>query len=173
MDTQTILIVFVAFTGLSVLLQACVLFGIFLSLKKTAKSVLDVTEDIRVNVMPMVRQSRDLMERVGPQLVTVTADLAELTQGLRKETASVRVSVSEIVDRVNRQTKHIDAMLTSGLNSVERAGVVLESAVAAPVRQVNGILAAVRAVIDTYRHVDPRDPLRKPTHSAADKDMFI
>jgi hypothetical protein len=61
-------------------------------------------------------------------------------------------------------------MLTTGLNSVERAGLMLESAVALPVRQVNGIFAAAKAVIETYRS---EIPARKPTHSSADKDLFI
>jgi hypothetical protein len=173
MDNQVLLIIFVGLTGVAVLIQACVLIGIFVSLQKTAKSVLLVTEDLKATVVPMIHSTRELMERMGPQLVTVTSDLAELTQGLRKESASVRVSVSEIMERVNKQTAHLDSMMTSGLNSVERASVVLESAVAAPVRQINGIFAAVKAVIETYRHVDPRAPQRKPTHSAADKDMFI
>jgi gas vesicle protein len=173
MDTQTILIIFVAFTGVSVFLQALVLFGIFISLKKTSKAVTDLTEDIRIKVLPLIHESRDLWGRLGPQLVTVTTDLAELTQVVRKQSASINVSVSEIMERVNRQTKHLDSILTSGLNSVERAGEILETAVAAPVRQVNGIMAAVRAIVDTYRHLDPRDPQRKPTHSAADKDLFI
>ena len=173
MDNQVLLIIFVALTGVAVLMQACVLLAIFISLQKTAKSVLVVTEDLKGTVVPMVNSTRELLDRIGPQLITVTADLAELTQGIRKETACVRVSVSEIMDRVNRQTKHIDAMLTSGLNSVERAGEVLESAVAAPVRQFNGIFAAVKAVIETYRKVDPHNPPRKTAQTAADSDMFV
>jgi hypothetical protein len=47
-------------------------------------------------------------------------------------------------------------MMTVGLDAVERASGVVENAVSAPVRQVNGILAAIRAIIDTYRSETPR-----------------
>jgi hypothetical protein len=173
MDNQVLLIIFVALTGVAVLIQACVLFGIYIALQKSAKSVLLATEDMKATVVPMMKTTRELMERIGPQLITVTTDLAEMTQGIRKESASVRVSISEIMERVNKQTAHLDAIMTSGLNSVDRAGVVLESAVAAPVRQVNGVVAAVKAMIDTYRRVDPRGRQRNSTYSATDKDMFI
>jgi hypothetical protein len=67
-NTETILIIFVAFTGIAVLLQACVLFAIFISLRKTAKSVLEATEDFKVTVLPMVHSTRDLVERITPQV---------------------------------------------------------------------------------------------------------
>jgi uncharacterized protein YoxC len=171
-NTQTILIVFVAFTGAAVLLQACVLFAIFMSLRKTAKAVLDATEDMKATVVPMVHSTQDLLERLTPQIITVTTGLAELTETFRKETAGVSFSVSEIMGRVSRQTQRLDSMLTVGLNSVERASQVLESAVATPVRQANGILAAFKAVIETYRSTVPprRTPYPDPDQ---DRDQFI
>ena len=94
------------------------------------------------------------------------------------------------MDRVNKQTARLDQMLTSTLNVMDRAGSLLENAVAAPVRQANGVFAAVRAVIDTYRNTNPRSdvrrnaasryadspspaPYEKVTVSEADKDFAI
>ena len=156
-NTETILlIVFVAITGFAVALQAAVLFAIFLSLKKTAKSALEATEDLKSTVLPMVVSTRELVERITPQIITVSAGLAELTELLKRESRGVSISASEIMQRVNRQSERLDAMLTTGLNSVERAGVVLETAIAAPVRQANGIVAAIKAMISTYQATDPK-----------------
>ena len=154
-NTETILIIFVALTGASVLLQACILFAIFISLKKTAKQVLDVTEDLKSTVLPMVHSSRDLIDRITPQVITVTAGLAELTETLKRESSGVSFSASEIMERISTQIKRIDAMLTHGLNTVERATQVMESAVAAPVRQANGVVAAIKAIVNTYRSGPP------------------
>ena len=162
MDTQTLLIIFVGLTGAAVLLQACVLFAIFLSLKKTAQSVQQTTEDLKGTIVPFVHSTRELMERISPQVVTISAGLSELTETLRKESKGVRVSVSEIMERVNRQTERLDSMLTQGLNTVEKAGTVLEAAVALPVRQANGILAAAKAIIETYRTTPSRHAVRYP-----------
>jgi uncharacterized protein YoxC len=168
-NTQTILTIFVALTGVAVLLQACVLFAIYVSLRKTAQSVQQATEDLKATVVPMVHSTRELMERITPQVVTISAGLSELTEVLHKESKGVRISVAdvrssvaEIVERVNRQTARLDAMVTSGLNTVEKAGSILETAVAVPVRQANGILAAVKAVIETYRSTPPRQSVRYP-----------
>jgi hypothetical protein len=168
-NTQTILIVFVALTGVAVLLQACVLVGIYISLRKTAKSVSIVADDLKATVLPLVHSTRELMERLSPQIVTVSEGLAELTDILHKETKGVRISVSEIMERVSRQTKRLDGMLTTGLDTVERTAEVLETAVAKPVRQANGIFAAVKAIIETYRA--PLPP-RRPTYDP-DQDQFV
>jgi len=169
-NTQTILIVFVALTGVAVLLQACVLIAIFISLRKTAKAVLDATGDLKATVLPMVHSTRDLLERLTPQIITVSTGLSELTETLRKETAGVSFSVAEIMGRVSRQTQRLDSMLTAGLNSVERAGKVVESAVAMPVRQANGIFAAFKAVVETYRSTVPP---RKAPYPDPDQDEFV
>ena len=169
-NTDTVLIIFVAFTGAAVLLQACVLLAIYVSLRKTAKSAMEATADFKVTVLPMVHSTRELVERITPQIITVSAGLAELTETLKRETKGVSTSATEIMQRVNRQTQRLDTMLTTGLNAVERAGEVVESAVALPVRQVNGILAAVKAVIETYRSDVPR---RKTTYPNADNDPGI
>jgi len=160
--TETLLTVFVALTGIAVLLQACVLLAIFISLRKTAKSVLETTQDLKATVVPMVHSARELVERITPQIITVSAGLAELTETVRRESPGVSTSVGDIVQRLGRQMQRLDAMLTSSLNAVEKATDVVETAVSAPVRQVNGILAAIRAVIDTYR---ADSPTRRTNHT--------
>ncbi len=155
-NTENLLIIFVGLTGIAVLLQACVLLGIYISLRKTAALLSQTSEDMKATVLPTLHSTRELLEKISPQVVVISSGIAELTQTVQSETRAVRVSVSDIVDRVTRQTARLDSMVTSSLNSVEKAGSVLESAVAVPVRQANGIMAAVKAVVETYRHTAPR-----------------
>jgi uncharacterized protein YoxC len=184
-NTQTILIVFVALTGVAVLMQACVLLGIFLSLKKTAKAVENVTGDLKATVIPFVHTTRELMERISPQITTISAGLAELTELVHKESKGVSVSFSEIMARVSRQTARLDSMLTVGLDKVERTAGVLETAVAVPVRQANGIFAAVKAIVETYRSTVPphrpvhpvhpvyADPIHDPDRDLLAEEPFV
>ncbi len=168
MDNHTLLIIFVALTGLSVLIQAVVLIGILMAMKKTAAMVAETTTDLKATVLPVIHQTRDLVQRISPQVVSVTNGLSELTELVRKEAKEVNISASEIMGRVNRQTARLDQMLTSTLNVLDRTGSLLENAVSTPVRQANGVFAAVRAVIDTYRSTNPRseDVRRSPSRAA-------
>jgi len=168
MNTETLLIFFVAFTGVSVLLQACVLLAIYLSLRKTAKSAMEASEDIKSIVLPIAHSTKELIDRITPHVITISAGLAEVTETVKTETHGVKISVAEIMERVSRQTERLDVMLTHGLDAVERAGQVVESTVAAPVRQVNGIIAAVKAIIETYRA-----PARRRAANYAENDPGI
>jgi phage-related minor tail protein len=168
---NTLLIVFVALTGVAVLLQACVLLGIYIALRKTAHAVTEASSDVKATVIPMVHSTRELLERISPQIMTISSGLAELTELVHKETKGARISVSEITERVNAQVKRIDGMLTVALDTVEKTAGAIEHSVAAPVRQVNGVVAAFKAIVDTYRSSAPRsnrNPIPDP-----DRDIVI
>jgi methyl-accepting chemotaxis protein len=171
-NTDTILIIFVAIVGALVLLQALVLVGIFIALRKAASSALAASGDFKATILPTIHATRELVERISPQIVIISTSLAELSELLKRESRGVSVSATEIMARVNRQSQRLDGMLTNGLDAVERAGQVVETAVAAPIRQANGIMAAIKAMIETYRSsgsrpspvypnadIDPLDPL--------------
>src|ERR1700761_6030035 len=93
LDHDTLLVIFVGLTGLAVLLQACVLIGIFVAVRKSAKLVTDAVDDIKETVLPMVHTTRELVERITPEVVTVTSGLAALTNTVRKETAGINISI--------------------------------------------------------------------------------
>lgn len=150
-NSQTLLLAFVAFTGVAVLMQALVLLGIFISLTKAAKSALEVTEDLRSTVVPLVQSTRELIERVTPQFLAASQNMLDLTEGIRAETSAIRENAGDILDRVHRQTVRLDHMLTVGFDSVDRATAAIESAVLRPVRQVNTILNTARAMVSAYR----------------------
>jgi uncharacterized protein YoxC len=166
-NSQTLLIIFVGLTGIAVLLQACILLAIFISLRKTAQAVLQATEDMKATILPVVHSTRELMERITPQVMTISVGIADLTATFQRESRGVSVSVSEIMERVSHQTARLDSMLTGGLNAVEKAGNVLESAVALPIRQANGIFAAARAMVDTYLAVKPHSRQSNPVTVAS------
>lgn len=150
-QNDTLLLIFVGATCIAVLLQAFVLLGIFFGVRKSAKLIADATDELKTNVLPMVQSTRQLVDKIGPEVVTVTSGLAELTTKARKETAQMDVSPAELINGVKRQVQRMDSLLTVGLDRVERAGSALETTVATPVRQINGVLAAIKATIDTYR----------------------
>jgi hypothetical protein len=69
-------------------------------------------------------------------------------------------------------------MTTSFLNGVDRFGTFLNDAVHVPVRHANGVVAAVKAVVDTLRSpAAPRRPRPESTprhmHVEDDKDLFV
>ena len=186
-NTDTILLLMVGFTGVAVLLQFCVLLGIFLMTRKALATAKERADEFEASVMPLIHHSKDLVQstkelvkkateviaRLEPKLDAAATDLSEMVSSARAETARIQASVDEINDRVRRQAARVDGMITSVLNGVDRVGHFVSEAVNVPVRQVSGIVAAAKAVVDVLRApAPPRHTPREP-RATEDKDLFV
>lgn len=150
-NDQTIQLLIIAIAGLAVVMQAIILLAIFLSIKKGVNAVQEEVADLRTAVVPLLKASQDFLTRVAPRIEMTTTDVAEMVHGLRARTAEMETSTAEILDRVQHQTARIDAMLTLVLDTLERAGGYVAFAVDKPVRQLAGVVAAIKAVVGTLR----------------------
>ena len=169
-DHETVELILIAVTAAAVLLQAFVLLAMYLALRKSSRSIIDQIEDLKSSINPFVDNARGLLERVGPKLEGTTADVAEIVRGLKQQAAEAEASVSEVLEHVRKQTSRIDEMITGLLNAVDRAGDYVSDVVNRPVRQISGVLAAVKAIAESLR-----GPVPEPheTRTSRDRETFI
>src|ERR1700761_4059534 len=155
-------------------MQAFVMLGLFLSVRKGVKVIQQQLDDLRVNVLPVVHDTKKLLTTVGPKIETVAADFAELTARLRARSVHIDASATHILQTVERQTSRLDTMLTNVLDTADRAGAVVADVMSVPLRQLSGIAAFARSALSTFRTPPPRNVSEpQPTHSPADKDLFV
>lgn len=153
-------------------MQAFVLLAMLLTARKALKFVQEQSDEFRTNVLPVVKETKDLLTRVGPKIESVATDVAELTGRLRVQSTKFEASAGEMIERVYRQTNRVDTMLTNALDTVDRAGAIVAEVISVPLRQLSGFAAFARAAFSTLRTGPPPSEPR-PTHSAADKDLFV
>ena len=73
--------------------------------------------------------------------------------------------VGDVTEQAQVQASRVDGMVKGTLDQLTHAVQAIEHGVAAPVRQVNGILNGLRAGVDVMRkktpsnHLDPEDDL--------------
>ena len=169
LDNETIELALIALVALAMLTQAIVLLAAFVALRKAARAVDEKVEDIRSSVMPLVDKTRELLTTLTPKIQQTTEDVSALAHSLRVQTGDVRFAANEVIARVRSQTTRIDALLTSLLDAVERAGDFMSDAVGKPMRQLSAILASVKATVESLRSPEstrPDDPLNGP-------DLFV
>jgi hypothetical protein len=150
-DTQIVELVFTIVTGIGVLLQAAVLLGMFLGLRETQKKIHALTEKIEDHVLPLMQNSRGLMEDLTPQVKKIASNLVDVSNTLKAQTENVKTVVEDVTERTRKQTARADGMVTGALNSLAHAGAAVERGIAAPLRQVSGVLNGLRAGLDTLR----------------------
>lgn len=173
-NSETLLLIFVACTGAAVLLQAFVLLGMLIALRKALKFAQEQSEELRSNVLPLVKDTRELLIRVGPKIESVASDVAVLVSRVREQSTRVEASAGEMLERVYKQTTRVDTMLTHALDTVDRAGAIVAEVISVPLRQLAGFAAFARAALGSFRSGPPRSQTEpRPTHSAADKDLFV
>jgi len=166
--------IFVACTGAAVLMQALVLLAMLLTARKALKIAQEQIEELRTNVLPVVKETRELLSSVGPKIESVATDLAAITTSARAQSAKLQVSTSDVLERFHRQSSRVDAILTNVLDTVDRAGAVVGEVISVPLRELSGFAAFARAALSTFRNGGSRTQ-REPraTHSPADKDLFV
>jgi hypothetical protein len=174
-DNNTLLLAFVGVTAVAIVLQTIILLAIFTAVRKATKAVTEDIEDLRSSVMPIIYNSRDMFARLGPKIEATIDDLSEIAHGLRIQTVEVQSSAIEIMDKLRRQTTRLDRMFTTVLDAVDRAGGFVAETVSLPMRKISGLLASIKAIIESLR-TPPPEP--RSTHSASDRpasdrDMFV
>lgn len=177
MDHETIELACIGVGALALLMQAVILLAIYLGIGKAAKSVKEDIEDVRSSVMPVVENTRELLTRLSkltPKVESTVTDVSELARIVRAQAADVEVSLEQILEHVRKQTSRIDNMFSGTLDTVETAGAFVTEAVSKPVRQLSGLLAGVKAIVESLRSTgqSSNSPFREQgIHD--DKDLFV
>jgi uncharacterized protein YoxC len=163
------LIVFVGLTAVALFGQFIVMLSAYFLVRKNIKTVQEEVSDLRSTVMPILSRSKEMLEKVAPKVESVAADVADMAQSAREQTAHIRFTADEVLARVYRQTSRVDNMITNVADGVEHASTVVADSVTKPVRQVSAILAAAKAflgVLATGRRPDRHEVV-------TDQDMFV
>ncbi|HEY1986584.1 MAG TPA: hypothetical protein VGG85_14310 [Terracidiphilus sp.] len=188
-NPDTLLIVFIAITSAAVLLQACVLLGMYLTLRKAVQMGKEQADEFRSKLTPVLDSSKELLgdaknlvgtarhiiEQLEPKLDSAASEVAGMARDFHAQTIRLQASADEVAQKVRRQADRVDGMTTSVLNGVDKFGHFVNEAVNVPVRQVSGIMAAAKAVMETLRAPAPPRPRRPAPASDVndEKDLFV
>jgi methyl-accepting chemotaxis protein len=171
-DPQSLQIVVAAVVGVTLLLQVILLFAILVGVRKAAIAVREDIDQIRSSITPLLTDSHELLVRVGPKIEATTDDLAAFTHALREQTNNVQTTVTEISERARHPAGRIDFMVTSALDKADHAGAIVNDVVTKPLRQITGVMAWLRAVVETMRAPQSPGP-KPPVEGKGDSGMFV
>jgi methyl-accepting chemotaxis protein len=171
MNNETLwLMVFVGLTAAALFGQFIVMLVAYFTVRKAINNMQGEIGEIRSTVMPMLTRSKELLEKVAPKVESVAADVADMAQSAREQTAHIRYTADEVLARVYRQTSRVDHMVTNVVDGVEHASTVVANSVTRPVRQVSAMLAAAKAFLGVLATGRRRD---RQSQMVADQDMFV
>lgn len=161
---QNTLLAFVALAAVALLVQTIGVLVLLLIFRKAAKNLRQEFQQYRAALLPAIDKTREIVESISPNVEKAAQELAIVASRLRQQTAQFQAAADDIIGRTQSQVGRADRMLTSVFDRVERASVFVSGALSGPVRQVSGLIASAKAVVETLRDPEPHG-VRAPRHA--------
>jgi uncharacterized protein YoxC len=167
LDHDTIELIFIGLTAICFLFQTILLFAVSMAALKGIKSLTAQVDELRSSAMPVIDHTRGFVERMTPKVEETAKNVATISQTLKEHTVTVGATATEIVHKVNTQSTRIDGMVTSALDTLDNAAVVVVENINKPVRQLSGVLAAIKAVVEV---LGTSHAAQTASHASEDRD---
>jgi hypothetical protein len=143
-----LLIVFVGMVAIAMVAQAVALIIMAIGAGKARKRGLEIAEEVREKLMPVISGTHDILRDAGPKVKIITENLVETSHVVRSKAAEFDATASELNMKARAQAARVDGMVTSVLNTTADISETLQRAVKVPVREFTGLVNGFKAGVD-------------------------
>ncbi|MGA2738019.1 MAG: hypothetical protein ABSG65_11275 [Bryobacteraceae bacterium] len=160
--------------------QTIILFGIYRAVMEAQKAgkeaqsklgpLSDKFETFLTATNNLLTASGKIVEENRPRIADITAETLVIAKAARLQAERIGELMDDANGRAKARIAQIDATVDQTVARVEYAGEAVKSAVLKPVKEVNGLVAGVRAALTTYAQGGNRN---SPEHATQDEEMFI
>jgi len=155
---DTLLKSFIAVTTFAVVVQAGILVGLYLAVRKSTARMEALATEVKSRVLPTVETAQNLMVELRPKIDVISNNLAESSDLLRNQLGRLDATVTDVLDRARLQVIRADELLNRTMDKVEETSEVVHKTVISPLRQVNGLMAAISTGVDVFLGQKRRHP---------------
>jgi len=165
---NTLLIVFIVVTAFAVLIQAGILWGMYVAMRKTSGKVELLAEEVRTKVIPTAQLAQEMITELRPKLLTVADNVSASTTVLRTQLERLDATLTDIVDRTRLQVIRADEFVNSTMDKLEQTREAVQRTVVSPVKHLTGIMHGLSVGFEAFLG-------RRREHSATvpQDEMFI
>ena len=147
---DTLLKLIIAVTTFAVVVQTGILVGLYLAVRKSSARMEALATDVTSRVLPTVETAQSIMEELRPKIEVMSTNFAESSDLLRNQLGRLDATVTDALDRARLQVIRADELLNRTMDRVEETSEVVHKTVLSPLRQVNGLMAAISTGVDVF-----------------------
>jgi len=147
---DTLLKFFIAVTTTAVAVQAGILVALYVAVRKSSERMEALATDVKSKILPTVETAQNLMVELRPRIDVISTNLAESSDLLRNQLGRLDATVTDVLDRARLQVIRADELLNRTMDKVEETSEVVHKTVISPLRQVNGLMAAISTGVDVF-----------------------
>jgi hypothetical protein len=168
---NNLLIVFIVVTAVAVSIQAGILVGMFLTVRKSAEKMEALATDITSKTLPKMESVLAMMVELRPKIEVLTENVSESSTLVRNQLGRIDATLTDALDRTRLQVIRADELLNRTMDKVEETSDAVHRTVISPLRQVNGLMAAISTGVDVFLGQKRRHP--KNWDGVPQDEMFI
>jgi uncharacterized protein YoxC len=155
-------IIFLFVIALALVVQAIgvVVSGAFAA--KLLHRVDGIADIVEQRTGPMLDKTNQILHDLAPKVQSFTENAEQISYTVRTKVEELGATVSElnatvreINDRTRAQVSRVDGIVTDALVATEEISNTVQQGIKAPVRQIAGIIAGLRAGIETLIERSP------------------
>jgi len=155
---DTLLKLFIAVTTFAVVVQAGILVALYVAVRKSTERMEALATDVKTKVLPTVETAQSMLEELRPKIDVISTNFAESSDMLRNQLGRLDATVTDALDRARLQVIRADELLNRTMDKVEETSEVVHKTVISPLRQVNGLMAAISTGVDVFLGQKRRHP---------------
>lgn len=162
---QWIVAIAVILACISFLVQAVAVLALLRIVKALQGRLMPFVDSAR----PVVETARRILEDNRPRIAELSTEAVYIAKSVRAQVERIGELVQDTSSRARQRIAQIDRTVDHTVEQVEHAGTSVKNAMLKPVREVNAILAGMRAAIAAYASGN------RPSvdHATTDEEMFI
>ena len=151
---------------LAFVVQAIVVILLYRVARNTQTKVVPLVE----RAEPILATTRQILEENKPRVAEISADAVQIVKTARVQADRLSELLKDSSERAKARLAQIDRTVDETVEQVEQVGGAAKSAVLKPVKEVNGIMAGMKAALSTYAAGNKRHSIE---HATQDEEMFI
>jgi len=168
---DNLLRIFIAVTTFAIVVQAGILIGLYLAVRKSTAKMEALANEVKGKALPTMETVQSLLVELRPKIEVLTTNVTEASSLVRNQLARVDATLTDALDRTRLQVIRADELLNRTLDKVEDASEIVHKTVVSPLRQVNGLIAAISTGVEVFLGQKRRHP--KNGRGVPQDEMFI
>jgi len=168
---DNLLITFIAVTAFAVLLQAGILVALYLAVRKSTDKMEALATEVKSKALPTMETVQNMLVEMRPKIEVMTTNFSESSTLMRNQLGRIDATLTDALDRTRLQVIRADELLNRTMDKVEETSEIVHKTVISPLRQVNGLMAAISAGVEVFLGQKRRHP--KNGAGVPQDEMFI
>jgi outer membrane murein-binding lipoprotein Lpp len=140
--------IFVGVTTAAVVIQAGILVGLFVAVRKSTSRMEALAIEVKEKVLPTADTAQSIMKDLRPKIDTIATNVSETSTVVRGQLERIDATVSDVVDRTRLQVIRADELLNRTMDRIEETSEVVHRTVVSPVRQLSGLIQGLTAGVE-------------------------